>query len=134
MSTPIKVNGKMNITVAYILVAVAGSAAGQLLLKRGMSTMGPLTISANQIFKTMWRIGTNPYVCIGLFVYLCGTFLWLVALSRVDLSYAYPFASLSYIVIIIGAWLFFGERIDMWRILGSLAIITGVIFISRSGR
>ena len=71
---------------------------------------------------------------IGLLIYVCGTFFWLAALSRVDLSYAYPFASLSYIVMIIGGWQLFGEKIDVWRILGSLAVMAGVILISRSGK
>jgi drug/metabolite transporter (DMT)-like permease len=125
---------KMNVAIAYILVAVVGSAAGQLLLKKGMSTVGALTISADQIFNVLWKIGTNPYVIIGLFIYVCGTVFWLAALSRVDLSFAYPFASLSYIAMIIGGWLLFGEKVDIWRIAGSAVIMTGVILISQSGK
>jgi drug/metabolite transporter (DMT)-like permease len=124
----------MNVAIAYILVAVVGSAVGQLLLKKGMSTMGPLTITADQIFSLLWRIGTNPYVVIGLFIYVCGTVFWLAALSRVDLSFAYPFASLSYIAMILGGWLLFSEKVDIWRIVGSLVIMTGVILISQSGK
>jgi len=125
---------KMNLAIAYILVAVVGSAAGQLLLKKGMSTMGPLTLSPEQFLNIVWRIGTNPWVIIGLFIYVFGTVFWLSALSRVDLSFAYPFASLSYIAMILGGWLLFSERIDLWRIAGSLVIMTGVILISQSGR
>jgi drug/metabolite transporter (DMT)-like permease len=124
----------MNIAIVYILIAVVGSAAGQLLLKKGMSTMGPLTISLDQIFGILWRIGTNPYVVIGLTIYVCGTVFWLAALSRVDLSFAYPFASLSYIAMIVGGWLLFSEKIDVWRIGGSLIIMLGVILISQSGK
>lgn len=124
----------LDLAIVYILVAVVGSAAGQLLLKKGMSTMGPLTITADQILGILWRIATNPYVVIGLFIYVCGTVFWLAALSRKDLSFAYPFASLSYIVMIIGGWQLFGERIDLWRIVGSLAIMTGVILIAQSGK
>ncbi len=124
----------MGLEIAYILVAVLGSAAGQLLLKKGMSTMGPLTLSADQIVNILWRIGTNPFVVIGLFIYVCGTVFWLAALSRVDLSFAYPFASLSYILMIVGGWQLFGEKIDIWRLLGSMTIMVGVLLISRSGR
>lgn len=134
MSAIAKGKGTMNIAIIYILVAVVGSAAGQLLLKKGMSTMGPITISAGQIFNILLRLATNPYVVIGLLIYVCGTLFWLAALSRVDLSYAYPFASLSYIVMIIGGWQLFGEKIDVWRIFGSLAVMAGVILISRSGK
>lgn len=125
---------KMNVAIAYILVAVVGSAAGQLLLKKGMSTVGALTLTPDQIFNVLWKIGANPYVIIGLFIYVCGTVFWLAALSRVDLSFAYPFASLSYIAMIIGGWLLFSEKVDIWRIAGSLVIMTGVILISQSGK
>lgn len=125
---------KMSLAIAYILVAVVGSAAGQLLLKKGMSTMGPLTLTPDQFFNIVWRIGTNPWVVVGLSIYVFGTIFWLSALSRVDLSFAYPFASLSYIAMILGGWLLFSERIDIWRIAGSLVIMTGVILISQSGK
>lgn len=125
---------KMSLAIAYILVAVVGSAAGQLLLKKGMSTMGPLTLTPDQFFNIVWRIGTNPWVVVGLCIYVFGTVFWLSALSRVDLSFAYPFASLSYIAMILGGWLLFSERIDLWRIAGSLVIMTGVILISQSGK
>ncbi|MGQ0604435.1 MAG: EamA family transporter [Anaerolineales bacterium] len=124
----------MNVAIAYILVAVVGSAVGQLLLKKGMSTIGALTITPDQIFNVLWKIGTNPYVIIGLLIYVCGTVFWLAALSRVDLSFAYPFASLSYIAMIIGGWLLFSEKVDIWRIAGSAVIMAGVILISQSGK
>lgn len=135
MTTPnVRSKTPMNLAIVYILVAVVGSAVGQLLLKKGMSTLGPITLSADKIFSTLWSIGTNPYVIIGLFIYVFGTVFWLSALSRVDLSYAYPFASLSYIAMIVGGWLLFSEKIDIWRILGSVTIMIGVILISRSGK
>jgi drug/metabolite transporter (DMT)-like permease len=77
-------------------------------------------------------MGTNPYVFVGLGIYVLGTVFWLAALSRVDLSYAYPFASLSYVVMLIGSWLVFGESISLLRIIGSVVIIIGVLLISRS--
>ena len=86
----------MTIAIGYILISVLAGATGQILLKKGMSSMGPLTLSFEQLFNILWRIGTNPYVVIGLVIYVTGTVFWLAALSRVDLSYAYPFASLSY--------------------------------------
>jgi drug/metabolite transporter (DMT)-like permease len=123
---------KMNVAVVYILVSVLAGAAGQLLLKRGMGSMGPLTLSAGQLFPLVWRLATNPFVVIGLAVYMGGTLFWLTALSRVDLSYAYPFASLSYLVMLVAAWRLFGEDISALRILGSLVIMLGVFLISRS--
>jgi multidrug transporter EmrE-like cation transporter len=123
---------KVSLAVAYILISVLAGAVGQILLKKGMTQMGAITISSNQIVSVLWRIATNPYVVIGLLIYVCGTVFWLAALSRVDLSYAYPFASLSYVVMLAASWLLFRENITPVRLLGTLAVALGVFVISRS--
>ena len=122
----------MNLAITYILVAVLASAAGQVLLKKGMLTLGALTISPSQLAGILWRMGTNPYVIVGLAIYVSGTVFWLAALSRVDLSYAYPFASLSYVVMLIVSWQVFNESISLLRLLGTLVVGVGVLLISRS--
>lgn len=122
----------MKIAIVYILISVLLSAVGQILLKKGMNDLGPMTINMKQIFSTLWRMGTNPYVFIGLFVYVIGVVFWLAALSMVDLSYAYPFASLSYIVMLVAAWLLFGEQISLLRLIGTLVVCLGVILIAKS--
>jgi drug/metabolite transporter (DMT)-like permease len=122
----------MTIAIVYILISVFSGATGQIMLKKGMSSMGPLTLSIDQITTILWRIGTNPYVVIGLVIYVAGTVFWLAALSRVDLSYAYPFASLSYVVMLTASWQLFNENITPLRLLGSLVVCLGVFLISRS--
>lgn len=122
----------MDVAVAYILIAVSASAAGQIMLKLGMSSVGTVTIRADDILDTVWRMGTNPYVFIGILVYVTGTVFWLAALSRVDLSYAYPFASLSYIIMLLASWQLFKEDVTMLRLLGTFVVGLGVILISRS--
>ena len=91
---------QMNLAIIYILISVLCGAIGQVLLKKGMGNMGPVTLTVNQLVGILWRIGTNPYVIVGLLIYVSGTVFWLAVLSRVDLSYAYPFASLSYVVML----------------------------------
>ncbi len=122
----------MTLAILYILVSVVAGAVGQVLLKKGMGSMGPLTLSVDQLGNVLWRIGTNPYVIIGLLIYVGGTVFWLTALSRVDLSYAYPFASLSYVVMLIASWQLFNENITSLRVLGTLVVCLGVFIISRS--
>jgi drug/metabolite transporter (DMT)-like permease len=122
----------MTTAIIYILISVLSGATGQLMLKKGMSSMGPLTLSMDQLVNILWRIGTNPYVVIGLAIYVGGTVFWLAALSRVDLSYAYPFASLSYVVMLTASWQLFNENITPLRLVGSLVVCLGVFLISRS--
>jgi uncharacterized membrane protein len=123
----------MNLALIYILVSVVIGVAGQLLLKKGMNNMGGVSIAvpANELIGVLWRIGTNPYVFFGLAVYLLSTVFWLVALSHVDLSYAYPFASLSYGFTIFGSWWLLGENITPFKLIGTLIICCGVVVISR---
>ncbi len=55
-----------------------------------------------------------------------------MALSRVDLSFAYPFASLSYVVMLAASWQLFNEDISLLRLMGTAVIVFGVLLISRS--
>jgi drug/metabolite transporter (DMT)-like permease len=123
----------MEIAIIYILISVISGASGQIMLKKGMTTMGPLTLSIGDFFNIVWRIGTNPYVVIGLTIYVAGTVFWLAALSRVDLSFAYPFASLSYVVMLFASWQLFNENLTPLRLLGTAVVFFGVFLISRSG-
>ena len=122
----------MKIAIIYILISVLASTVGQLLLKKGMNDLGSVTLSANQFLLTTWKMVSNPYVFIGLVIYVAGTIFWLAALSRVDLSYAYPFASLSYVVMLVASWMMFDEKITLSRLLGTFVIGIGVLLIYRN--
>lgn len=122
----------MNIPVVYILISVLGGALGQVLLKHGMSLIGPLTITLVETAPMLWKMATNPFVFLGLAVYGASTFFWLTALSRVDLSYAYPFVSLSYGLMLFASWRLFDEPITPLRLIGTFVIIFGVLLVSRS--
>lgn len=121
----------MDIAVIYILISVITGAVGQVMLKKGMTTLGPLVISLKEIPPLVLKIAMNPFIFFGLLIYVGGILFWLVALSRVDLSFAYPFASLSYVLMFLASWLFLNEQITMLRIIGSLVIILGVVIVSR---
>jgi drug/metabolite transporter (DMT)-like permease len=121
----------VNIAVIYILLSVLASAVGQLLLKKGMNSMGEITLSFSHLPSIIWQMATNLNVFIGLAIYLAGTIFWLAALSRVDLSFAYPFAGINYIVMLVASWLMFDEKITIGRVIGSFVIAIGVILVSR---
>lgn len=122
----------MNISVAYILVSVIANGAGQILLKQGMTRIGEVTLVPTQILFVLWKLATNPYIVGGLALYAGGTIFWLAALSRVDLSFAYPFASLSYVIMLLASWHLFKENISLMRLAGTMVIGFGVFLISRS--
>ncbi len=115
-------------TLVYIVVSGLLGVVGQLLLKRALVSIGPLALRP----ETALTLALNPLVLVGLAVYVGGTFFWLLALSGVDLSFAYPFASLNYVYVLLASWLLLGEQPSPVRLIGVVAICVGVWAISRS--
>ena len=116
-----------------ILASVVLGVVGQLVLKAGVSRIGPLALAGGGVgplLRTAWRIGSAPPIWGGLGIYGVSLVLWLVALSQVELSYAYPFISLSYVLVLVASWAVFRERLSMWRLLGVAAICCGVAAVA----
>lgn len=111
----------------YIALSTIFGISGQLSLKQGMRQ-----ISGVGGKDLLWAIVKSPWVVGGLFIYGCGVIFWLLALSRWEISYVYPFASLGYIGIIIGSYWFFKENISLMRLLGITIIILGVLISSQT--
>ncbi len=119
-------------TVMLILIATVIGVIGQMMLKQGMTAMGPLALSVESTPGIIWRIVTSPMVIGGLLVYGAGTFFWLVTLSRIELSVAYPFVSLNHVIIFLLAWLVLREAVSPMRAAGVLVICIGMILVARS--
>lgn len=74
----------------------------------------------------------NPGVWWGLFLMICGTISWLVALAHVDLSLALPLDSVHYLLVLAASYVFLRERMSWARVLGTLLIVAGVTFVALS--
>ncbi len=122
----------MMLTLILILIPTVTGVAGQLLLKVGMSQLGALEISVAAIPSLIARIILSPYIIVGLAIYFGGVFFWLLALNRADLSYVYPFASLSYVLITLSSWLLLHEAVPPMRWVGLVIICIGVMLVARS--
>ena len=123
----------MNITTfAFILTGVLLNALAQLLLKAGTNAIGVIHLTAQNWFSTGIKVATQLPILGGLSCYVISVLVWIVALSRVDVSIAYPMISIGYIVNALGAWYFLGEAISLQRILAIGVIVVGVIVLMRS--
>jgi drug/metabolite transporter (DMT)-like permease len=117
----------------YILPSVFTGVIGQLLLKRGMAEMGPLSLNeGGNVLSLIWSIATNPWVILGLACYVGGLLFWLIALSRADLSFVYPFAALTMAMVVVSSAVVFGETITLARLLGVGTVAIGVLIVARS--
>jgi multidrug transporter EmrE-like cation transporter len=116
----------------FILFTVLTNAAAQIMLKQGMLSLGPLTFSSDTIVQRVFQIIFNPWVFIGLTTFVISMASHLFVLSKVDLSFAYPFLSLAYVVVAVIAWLFFKEDLGAYKIIGIVLICAGTILIAQS--
>ncbi|MGI0014724.1 MAG: 4-amino-4-deoxy-L-arabinose transferase, partial [Nitrososphaera sp.] len=114
------------------LATVSLNVAGQFLMKRGMTSVGAIYGDLLSIIANVVRAFSNSYVLAGVVAYAFSSILWLVLLSRVDLSYAYPALSLGYLLITLVSAIGLGEQVSSLRWAGVFVICSGVIMISRS--
>lgn len=121
----------MNQYLPLILLGVFLNASAQLSLKQGMRTVGHFAFSFENIMPIGTKVALNPFVLAGLFCYVVSVIVWLMALSRVDVSYAYPLLSAGYIVTALVGQIFFGETLGPVRWAGILVICLGVYLVTR---
>jgi multidrug transporter EmrE-like cation transporter len=119
-------------TFLYILTGVLLNAGAQLLLKAGVQPLGAITIESTTLLPTMLRVLTQWPIIAGLGCYVLSVGVWIVGLSRAEVSQAYPILSLGYVVNAVAAWWLFGEALGPMRWAGLLLILGGVLLISRS--
>lgn len=115
-------------SIGLIIASVACGAVGQLILKAGMKSLGPLQLSLN----TLISMATSPLLLVGIAIFCVSTLLWLLALMKADLSFAYPFLSLTYIAVLIGGAVLFQENVTLPRVIGFAVIVAGVLIVARS--
>ncbi len=113
-----------------LLFNVIFSVLGQILLKQGMNQVGEISGSFQQMAPKLIQALMNPFVVGGIGVYGSTTLIWLVVLSRIKLSVAYPMISLGYIFSILFSWLLFKEDVPKIRVLGAFVICIGVYLVS----
>ncbi len=118
--------------IPFILFTVLTNAAAQIMLKQGMMSLGPLSFSADTLIPRIFQIVFNPWVFIGLTTFVISMASHLFVLSKVDLSFAYPFLSLAYVVVAVVAWLVFKEELGLYKISGIVLICLGTILIAQS--
>ena len=114
--------------IAPVIVAIILAACGQLTMKAAMSGL-PVAVSSP--IEAMRTILSRPLVYVGLMFYGLSSFLWLISLSRLPLSYMYPFTALLLVIVTFGSALLFQEPLNAWKISGVAIIIAGLMVISR---
>lgn len=119
----------MILRFVIIFIPITISAIAQIILKLGVGDLSAKTGLIHFFSKAL----TSPGVIIGLGLYGLGAMLWLIVLSKEDVSFAFPLVSFAYVIAIVLSALILKEQVTLPRIIGSLVIIVGIFIIARFG-
>ncbi len=119
--------------IPFILFTVLSNAAAQVMLKKGVMTLGTISLAGGNPIVKMLEIVFQPFVFMGIVLFVVSMASHLYVLSKVDLLFAYPFLSLAYVAVAIAAWLVFGESLSTLRIFGIAFICLGIVLIAKAG-
>jgi multidrug transporter EmrE-like cation transporter len=117
---------------SLLFVGVLLNATAQLLLKAGTNAVGRFEFVADNIVPMATRLAFEPHIVGGMVCYGVSLVVWIMGLSRVEVSIAYPLLSLGYVINAAAAWYLFGESLTALRIAGIGFIVLGVLLIARS--
>lgn len=115
-----------------LLFGVFLNAGAQLALKAGVQRIDNFDLSLNNLMNLALQVSMNPFIIAGIIAYVVSVGVWLVVLSRLDVSIAYPMVSLGYVVNAIAAYYLFEESVTVMRMSGIFVILLGVYIVARS--
>ena len=113
-------------------MSVAAMTAAQLLLKKGMLVVGQFPQNLGDFLPFLAKAFTNAYVLSAMFFTLATALAWILAVSKAELSYIYPFMAMSYVLVALFSLLIFKEDVNALRWVGTIMILVGVLLVARS--
>ena len=120
------------LSFSLVLAGVLLNAAAQLLLKAGTNAVGPFEFAATNALPVGMKLAFEPHILGGIACYVVSVVVWILALSRVEVSIAYPMLSIGYVVNAVAAYYLFGEAVSPMRLVGIGVIVLGVFIVARS--
>lgn len=121
------------ISLVLILISVAFAVTGQVTLKAAMTEIGHIgAAQVSNAADTMARVAKEPRLWLGLSLFGISALFWLVVLSHVPLSVAYPFVGLSYVLVVLMSHFVLHEHVPASRWLGVFVVTAGIVIIGLS--
>ena len=115
-----------------VLAAIVIGTGGQLFLKAGVNAVGAFAFSLDNVLPVGMKLALEPRVLLGISCYVVSLTLWILALSRVEVSVAYPMVAIGFALNAVLAWWLLGEAVTPMRFLGIGVIFIGVWLVARS--
>jgi len=120
------------VSFSLLLTGVLLNAAAQLMLKAGTNAVGHFEFNLENALPVGMRLALEPHIMGGMACYVVSLVVWIMGLSRVEVSVAYPMLSIGYLINAVAAWYLFGESLTALRLTGIGFIIVGVFLVAKS--
>ncbi|MBI4984512.1 MAG: EamA family transporter [Rhodocyclales bacterium] len=120
------------VAFALVLTGVLLNAAAQLLLKAGTNAVGHFEFHLDNVLPVGLKLAFEPHILGGMACYAVSLVVWIMALSRVPVSIAYPMLSIGYVINAFVAYFWFGEALASQKLLGIGFIVVGVYLVAKS--
>lgn len=120
------------VSFMLILAGVLLNAAAQLLLKAGTNAVGHFEFHLDNLIPIGLKLAFQPYIMGGMLCYAISLVVWIMALSRVPVSIAYPMLSIGYVINAVIAHFWFSELLAAQKLVGIGFIVIGVFIVARS--
>lgn len=117
--------------LTLIFISVTISAIAQVTLKQGMSSPAVQQGLTGGWLEIVIAVASNLYVWLGLVFYALGAVLWLGVLAKVDVSIAYPFVGLGFILTALFGVFLLGEAFSATRFVGTCLVVLGIVLVTQ---
>jgi drug/metabolite transporter (DMT)-like permease len=117
--------------MALVLFSVVLTTCSQLIVKWRVSLAGLLPVDVTRKALFVMGLLMDPWILVGIFAAFCAGLSWMAAMTRLELSFAYPFISLSFVLVFVFSALLFHETVTVPKVVGMLLIIAGIIVTGR---
>lgn len=115
----------------YIALTILFTVYGQLVIKWQVAQAGTLPVGGGAKIGFLFELLLNPWIISGFVAAFSASLCWMAAMTRFDLSHAYPFMGLSFVLVLFGSGIFFGESITVLKIAGTGLIVLGIVVASQ---
>ena len=116
----------------YIFGCIAFTVYGQIILKWRMNGVGALPDGLwDKVWTLLRLVLTDVFILSGLASAFVASLFWMAAMTRFQISYAYPFMSLAFVFVLILSVIFFNETVNMPKLAGTALILVGIFVLSR---
>jgi multidrug transporter EmrE-like cation transporter len=115
-----------------LLAGIILNALASLFIKAGMNKIGEFSFGFHSLFNIAFKVAASPFFLLGLACYVVSLVIWVLVLSRLEVSIAYPMVSIGYVINAVLAYMWLGEDLSLVRIIGIIVICGGVVLVARN--